>query len=181
MTLKIQCNFSRSYKVAKTISVLLFLFFVLSCQSTKEQPQPPLQQYENHIGDTPFDADVDNPNFKFCDPADILHKRAFVRYEGGAKAFKEEMLAKYDFKSSYKSYNGYFIIRFAVNCNDELGRVRIEVLDESFTLSKAPEGLENHVLSIFKELKNWKHPVYDKKDYDGYKFITIKMVNGQII
>ena len=134
--LKMRYKIKNLQRTKSIILLLMLLSPLLSCQSTKEQPHPPLQQYENHIGDTPFNADVDNPDFKFCDPADILHKRAFVRYEGGAKAFKEEMLAKYDFKSSYKSYNGYFIIRFAVNCNDELGRVRMEALDEDFKLSR---------------------------------------------
>ena len=41
-------------------------------------------------------------------------------------------------------------------------------------------GLEEHLLSIMKSIKGWKHPIYNDKDYDGYKFISIKIVNGQI-
>lgn len=162
-------------------SILLFLillFSLLGCHSVKENDQH--QYYENQIGDTPFDSDLDDPQFEFCDQTDVLHKRAFVRYKGGMRAINGAIIDSYQFQSSYASYSGYFIVRFAVNCNDEAGRFRMETLDSNFNLAKCPKELEYHILSLVKGLKGWGHPVYDGKDYDGYKFLTIKMVNGQI-
>ena len=56
----------------------------------------------------------------------------------------------------------------------------MEVLDTKFNIASPSKELQEHILDIFKTLKKWQHPFYDGKDYDGYKFITLKIVNGQI-
>ena len=164
----------------KMMNILLFLivtFSLINCTPVKKEKQ----HYENQIGDTPFNADLDNSNFKFCDSTNVLHKRAFVKYEGGGiRAIQEAFAKKYIFDASYQSYSGYFIIRFVVNCKNEAGRFRMQTLDSAFKPSKPPEKLRKHILTIVKDLKGWKHPIYNGKDYDGYKFITIKIVNGKI-
>lgn len=164
----------------KTILLYVIPFLLLaliSCSNLKENKV----SYEDQIGNTHFNSHSDNPNFRFCDSTNTLHKRAFVKYEGGGMgAIYNDIHQNYVFKPSYKSYSGYFIIRFAVNCNDQAGRFRMQILDPEFNLSNPPEELKNHILSIIKNLKGWKHPVYDGKDYDGYKFLTIKIVDGQI-
>ncbi len=165
-------------KKARSIRFIIVLYFALiSCSNVKEKKHG----YENQIGDTHFNIDLDNPDFKFCDPSNVLHKRAYVGYEGGMKAIEKEIINQYNFKPSYQSYSGYFVIRFAVNCNNQAGRFRMQTLDVNFNLAKCPNQLKIQVLSIVKGLKGWKHPFYDDKDYDGYKFLSIKMVNGQII
>ena len=176
MTLKVQSNFGKICKLKGIILFLILLPPLISCTQTKEKKQ----HYENQIGDTPFDAELDDPNFKFCDPTDVLHKRAFVNYEGGLRGLYNEIVEKYNSQPSFKSFSGYFIIRLAVNCKDEPGRFRMQIFDLNFNLSECPDDLEKHVLSIVKELKGWKHAIYQGKDYDGYKFLTIKIINGKI-
>ena len=161
----------------KPLLVFTILILLLSCQTTKESPK----HYENQIGDTPFNQNLDDSNFKFCDSTNILHKRAYIRYAGGEKALEEELIKKYIFQPEYKSFNGYFIIRLAVNCNNETGRFRIQVLDSSFKKTNCPRNLEAHILYISKSLKNWNHAFYKGKDYDGYRFINIKMKKGKIV
>jgi hypothetical protein len=153
------------------------IFLIFGCQNSKK----PQQYYENQIGDTPFDKTRDNPSFKFCDSTKVLHKRAYITYSGGKKALEEELIKKYIFQPNYKTFSGYFIIRFAVNCNNETGRFRMEVLDTNFTKTNCPEDLKNHILSLSKSLKNWNHVFYRGKDYDGYRFINIKMKHGKIV
>jgi hypothetical protein len=176
-TIKILKKLLSMQKLISIFLILLLLPFLIRCSSVKEKQT----QYENQIGDTRFNSDLDNPNFRFCDSSNVLHKRAFVRYKaGGIIAVYNDIKRGYQFKPSFKEYSGYFIIRFAVNCNDESGRFRIQTLDSRFNLSNPPKELENHILSIVKKMKGWIHPIYDNKDYDGYKFLTIKIVNGQI-
>jgi len=157
------------------ILITVFAFFTACNQEEKQQ-----QKYQNQIGDTPYNFNLDTKNFKLCDSLNTLHKRAYVKYKGGNKALKKELVENYKLQSQYKTYNGYFIIRFVVNCKDEAGRYRMEVLDENFNLANAPKELQKHILNLFKTLKNWQHPFYENKHYDGYKFITIKITNGQI-
>ncbi|GAA3519811.1 hypothetical protein GCM10022393_37530 [Aquimarina addita] len=157
-------------------SLLIVTIFLISCnRSIVKQPH-----YENQIGDTPFNAYLDTDDFKFCDPTNVLHKRSLVTYKGGTRAFEQQLIKNYNYKLSYEPYSGYFIIRFAVNCSDQAGRYRMETLDVNFNPSKHPTEFQEHILSTVKELKGWRHAFYQGKDYDCYKFITIKIINGQI-
>ena len=163
-------------KEALFLTCLVVLIFTSACHNSEKKDK----EYPAQIGDTAYNNDLDNPNFKLCDPYNTLHKRKYVTYKGGMKALKKELIDNYKFESRYISYNGYFVIRFAVNCNDIAGRYRMQTLDANLKTKNAPKKLKAHILSIFKSLKNWKHPYYEGKDYDGYSFITIKMVNGKI-
>lgn len=166
--------------MSKATSLLLFLillFFLFNCNQTKESKI----HYKEQIGNTPFDAEKDDPDFKFCDSSNVLHKRAFVRYKGGLKGLYKDIYGRYNYTKQFESFNGYLVIRFAVNCKNEAGRFRIQALDTNFHKSNSPIELENHVLKVFKGLKDWEHAVYRGKDYDGYKFLTLKIINGQII
>ncbi len=156
---------------------LIVTLLVFGCQNLKKVQK----DYENQIGDTPFDKTRDNPNFKFCDSTKVLHKRAYIRYSGGEKALEEELIKKYNFQPNYRTFSGYFIIHFAVNCNNKTGRFRMEILDTNFRKTNCPEGLESQILSLAKSLENWHHAFYRGKDYDGYRFINIKMKNGKIV
>lgn len=155
----------------------IILILITACQTTKEHQK----HYENQIGDTPFNPKMDDANFKFCDSSKVLHKRAYIQYTGGEKALEEELISKYILKPEHKNFNGYFIVRFAVNCNNETNRFRMEVLDSKFQKANPPKALKNQILSLAKSLKNWNHAFYRGKDYDGYKFINIKMKNGKIV
>lgn len=154
------------------------LLFFLSCNKENETQKP---HYENQIGDTPFDPALDRSDFKLCDSTNVIHKRALVTYKGGIKALEKELIKNYNSKTEHSAFTGYFIIRFVINCNNESGRYRLEVLDSSFQSIEAPKALENHVLESFKKLKRWNHAVYEGKDYDCYKFVTLKMIKGQLI
>ncbi len=139
------------------------------------------QEYRDQIGDTPFDANLDDGNFKLCDATNVLHKRAYVSYTGGIKAMEEELFSNYKYQSAYRTFTGTFIIRFLVNCNNEAGRYRMQILDADLNKITPPENLAAHMLAITKKLNKWNHAVYKEKEYDGYRFITIKMKNGQLV
>lgn len=152
-------------------------FFLLSCNHTKETKKA---HYEDQIGDTPFNPNLDNTNFKFCDSTNVLHKRALITYDGGTKALEKELLDSYKYNPNLKHFSGYFIVRFAVNCKNKTGRFRIQVLNSLFEEVDSATELTEHILDIAKKLDKWNHPYYKGKDYDGYSFITIKVINGKI-
>jgi len=160
----------------KNLCLVLFLLILMSCESSKDNRD----DYPNQIGDTTFNPKLDDSNFQFCKPTNVLHKRAYVKYTGGNKALEEELLSKFVFKEEYKTFSGYFIIRFAVNCKGESGRFRLEILDNNFELTNCPESLKVNIKTIFKDLNKWNHPVYKNEDYDGYTFRTLKINNGEI-
>ncbi|RKE92009.1 hypothetical protein [Ichthyenterobacterium magnum] len=160
----------------RNILLLMLVTFLFNCNETIETKK----EYKNQIGDTSFNPNLDNPKFKFCDSTKVLHNRSRISYTGGERALESELLKRFKFKPEYKSFNGYFIIRFAVNCKNETGRFRMQILDSNFSLTECPKELEEHILAITKELKHWNHAVLEGKDYDCYRFISIKLINGKV-
>ncbi|WP_460219841.1 hypothetical protein [Psychroserpens sp. MEBiC05023] len=160
-----------------SVRIVVLILVLMSCETSREVKT----DYKDHIGDTTFNADLDDPQFQFCDSTKVLHRRALISYTGGNKALNKAILESYNYQSDYRFFSGYFIIRFAVNCKNESGRFRIQVLDTDFNSTKCPEDLFQHIQSVFKELKDWNHAIYNGKDYDSYTFRVIKIENGKII
>lgn len=157
--------------------LIVILMCVFDCIETKT---PEVLSYEDEIGDTPYNPKLDNKNFKFCDSANVLHKRALVSYTGGNRVLEKDLIENYKYLPEFKGFSGFFIVRFVVNCQNKTGRFRMEILDEKFQKIDCSEKLENHILSISKGLSKWNHALYKGKDYDCYRFITIKLKNGKI-
>ena len=158
------------------LSILIIICCIPGCNRNQEAQH----MYEDQIGDTSFNPALDDINFKFCDSTNVLHKRARVTYNGGLRALEHDLISSFKPKPSHESFTGYVIIRFAINCNNELGRYRTEVLDSNFEITKCPEDLKLDILTAFKNLKNWSHPFYEGKSHDGYTFYSIKINNGNI-
>ena len=78
--------------INKLTFYFLLGFSVLSCNSVKEQSTP---KFMNQIGDTFFDAAMDNPNFKFCDSSNVFHQRNSVYFTGGLRAMEHEIIYQY--------------------------------------------------------------------------------------
>ena len=158
--------------------ILISAFTILLGCNTNNNTHP---TYLADIGDTVFNSNLDNLNFKFCDTSNVLHKRAYATYSGGIRNLEEDILNQYLINDKYKSFSGYFIVRFAINCHDETGRFRWEIVGPDFKETTCPKELESHIIAILKGLKKWNHPVYRSKDYDGYTYTIVKIENGNII
>lgn len=161
----------------KTSIIIGILIIVISCK----QKQDNHKKYPQQIGDTEFIQGIDNPNFTFCNPVNILHSGSRIYFKGGYKNFENQLIKAYQFEKDFEKFTGYFVIRFAVNCKNEIDRFRCEISDENFEKTAYPQKLEEHIISIFKNIKGWQHPVIDNQDYDGYTFVSIKFINGKII
>lgn len=164
-------------KEIKKTSYIIILFFVLSCGIKKEQSQ----KYFNHIGDTQFNSKKDNPNFKFCDTAKVYHSRGRISYKNGQRGLQNELINKYKKQPNFKKFTGYFFIRLAVNCKNETGRFRWEIVDENHQKTACPKKLENYIIQLVKNFKHWKGVTSEGKKYDGYTFFIIKFKNGKIV
>lgn len=161
--------------------ILMVLIFFFSCNTKKETKVEKKPEYLADIGDTKFNAELDNANFKFCDSINVLHKRASVAYTGGTPAMEEELIKTYKKLPEYESFTGYFFVRFAVNCKNESGRFRWEIVDEDFKEMTCPKALENEIITKVKELKFWNHPIYQGEPHDGYTYIIVKIEDGNIV
>jgi hypothetical protein len=77
-------------------------------------------------------------------------------------------------------FDGYVIVRFLVNCDAEVGRLRIESLDDGFMEQEAPEGLMSLIKKSVKALDQWiiTNPANVGKDHS--KYMNFKIKNGQV-
>ncbi len=154
------------------------IFLILLCGCADSDSKRIL--YPDQIGDTIFDAELDDPNFQFCNAEQVLHKRNLIKYQNGTKGLEKDIRKKYIAKQEFQAFSGYIIVRFAINCNNQIGRLRLEILDNNFKSTSAPDGLETHIRDSFSSLNAWQHPVYKDQDYDGYSFYTLKFTNGKL-
>jgi hypothetical protein len=162
--------------MTKNISYLFFILLlsVFCCTNVKTERKI----YTDRIGDIPFLSEIDDPAFLLCDSTQILHSRGALKYAN--KSFTSDVKRMYEFKSQYKNFSGYVVIRFIINCDNTMGRFRAEPLDYDFMSIECPPDLKNHLISIVKELSNWKHTSDKFKSSDCSKYINFKISNGQI-
>ncbi|UTW62170.1 hypothetical protein KFE98_19535 [bacterium SCSIO 12741] len=76
------------------ILLILSLVILASCNhetpnASKESPPQP-SYHGNDIGEIPFDAQTDNPEFSFCDSNRIYHSRGALKYEGDGRPWKRK-------------------------------------------------------------------------------------------
>ncbi len=161
----------------KHVIYMLLVFSAITCTSEKKK----IKKYNEHIGDTFFNPKKDNSDFAFCDSTKVFHSRSKVQYTGSSKALETELINQYQFKSIFKNFSGYFFIRFAVNCKNETGRFRYQIVDDNFKETSCNEELVDHIISLTKSLKGWNHVKYNDKSYDGYTFLIVKLINGEIV
>lgn len=156
------------------------LFGILTCFVSCNEPATKETRYFQEIGDTNFDEDIDHLGFKFCDTSNILHKRAYVKYHGANTTLKNKIDFLFSKAPKSNTYNGYCIVRFAINCNDELGRIRLEFTNENANKLKTDPVFESMIRSKVKQLDGWIHPTYKGQELDGYSFFILKITNGKI-
>lgn len=143
-------------------SIALLVLAISSCTSTIG-----IKKYPEQIGDTEFNKKMDNPDFKFCNPSNVLHKRALIVYKNGFRDFERNLISLYHFDEDYKNFTGYFFIRFAVNCKNETDRFRWQVVDSEFKKTSCPKKLQRHLIDILKKMRGWQHPKLDEESSGG--------------
>lgn len=157
----------------------LFLFLFSNCKSTSKKNSE-AKKYSHWVGDIHFDANLDNEKLLLCDSTHVIHRRNGLTYPGGKDAIKNECLKKYKYLPENKSFSGYIMVRFIINCKKETGRFRIQPMDFDFSLTECPNNLKEQLLSIVKGLKEWESASEKDKGSDFSKYLNFKIQNGQI-
>lgn len=165
---------------------LLFTFqalFFSGCFNADSAVKPTTYDIptRNHdLGYIPYDAKLDKPDFLVCDSTNIRSGRNRLQYPSGRNKFRKDITSKYLYKSDYKDFSGYIVVRFVVNCKGESGRYRAESLNLDFSPSDAPSDLLQYAITLVKSLDHWtKSTAYDiETEYS--KFINLKISNGKI-
>lgn len=165
----------------KTHAYLVLIFCIFSGCKTSIEKISATKEPSHWVGDIPFNPKTDDPTFILCDSTNIIHRRNGLNYPGGKEAFKNECLKKFQPRPAFQNFSGYVMIRFLISCEKQkTNRYRAQSLDYDFSLKKSPPELEEHLISIVKDLDKWAPRLEKDSGSDFSKYLNFKIKNGQI-
>lgn len=159
------------------ILVIAFLLLFYSCNQAQQGADA---KNLNHVGSIHPDDSIDDPNFTICDDRWIFE---YYNFSKGLQFEGEKIKIIEHFKTKYKPLakeNGYFTVRFVVNCKGQTGRFRTESMDFQYQAIRFDERTTDQLLKLTKELKGWGVGIYEGKEQDYYQYLTFKIEEGQL-
>ena len=159
----------------KTNWLAIIYFATLSCSETKSP-----NQYFGDLGEIPFDAKLDNENFKVCHE-DITFPFNYggvgLIYKGEKRELVKTIRDRFTY-SEKKGETGFITIRFLINCEGKTGRFRIAEMGIDLKSKKFDANLTNHILDITKSLNGWQAFERNNKTWDYQQYLTFKFEDG---
>ena len=133
------------------------------------------------VGAIIYDSALDNPNYYLCDEKNIMEyyqvNPKFKEGHNSVKFYFEEEIKRLKFS---EKISGLLTIRFVINCRGEIGRVRSFAIDANYKSIVLNKIKVNVISDHIKQMPNWKPGNYKGKEYDAYKMISFKIINGVI-
>ena len=174
-------------------SLLAVFLILLGCSSgsdikksesetTDAEYQKPKSKYLRWVGDSEFNAELDDEQFQPCF-GDNQVKQYFnfsdgLSYEGEKTALVKEFEERYQPVTTEQS--GWIRVRFIVNCKGDTGRFRVMGADKNYNEFEFDETITNQLLEITKSLDKWIVLPQDKPG-DYYQYLMFKINNGNLI
>lgn len=158
----------------------IFMFVVLLILGCESDQSENMADYPNQMGEISFDATKDDPDFALCNAQDLVHSRTSLSYTGGRQRIVQTSREVFATAASKHDFNGYIIVRFLVNCKGQVGRLRIEPMDDGFMEQTAPEGLIDLVKQSVEALDEWTITKKANEGKDHSKYLNFKIKNGQV-
>ena len=103
-----------------------------------------------------------------------------LNYEGGIFAIKQKYKEEYiTVKTGQNS--GIVKIRFDVNCLGETGNFEFETYTLNYESTTINDSIVNQIVLIARKLNNWIPGTNDdNENINSFKFIAVKVINGEI-
>ncbi len=136
--------------------------------------------YPHWVGDIAYDPAIDSRQFQLCDSSMVIHRRNALRYRGGKSAIEAFCRDRFKYESHFKSFSGYIVVRFLLNCKMERGRFRSRSLGLDFSPKDCPVKLQNHIMDVVKQLDEWYHTSQNDTNSDCSKYLNFKIDHGKI-
>lgn len=163
----------------KFINIFLILSFVIALVLT-------IWVYylsNNSIGNIKFDQKNDSSSFIVCKKDVVLdYYKVGTNYEGGVKAIRKEIYRLTETEDlNFKNKSGYITFRFIVNCNGEIGRFRVKMINKNLQEDKHDILTINKLKEALKKLKKWNPGKIRDSNVDSYYLVRFKIEKGKII
>ena len=103
-----------------------------------------------------------------------------LNYEGGMFAIKQKYKEEYITVKKGRN-SGIVKIRFDVNCKGETGNFESETYNLKYESTTMNDSIVNQTVLIARNLNNWTPGINDdNENINSFKFLAIKVINGEI-
>lgn len=119
---------------------------------------------------------------QFMDGRFVQSYEAGLQYQGGLRAIRKAVYAKYRLNKEVTGQSGYLTVRFLVNCHGQTGKYEVLQVDENFKNFNFNNLIKDQIMEIVVDLDGWIPGRNTRREpVDCQKFLTFKIRNGQVI
>ncbi len=138
------------------------------------------RKYAHDVGYIDSASALGDKNFKVCYDRifQYYNSNPNAAYKQGKKEMQKKLLA--NFPTGKYNDSGYLTFRFVINCKGEAGRFEINETNLQYEVIEFNQELKELLLREIMHLKEWTPLQFEGKAYDAYRYITFKMINGEI-
>ncbi len=128
-----------------------------------------------------FDNLLKNSTFQRCSINGVASSGNIGEtYEGGGNAIKNHFYDAYKTPKNTEGENGILILKFLANCIGETGEFTLTGMDLNYKAREFHPDISQQILDLAHTLDKWIPYEYKDQDYDNYKVINFRIINGQI-
>ncbi len=168
-----------------TSSRLYFLLIglIASLLSYGQNTIPQHFSTREKIGWIPFDAKVDDPNFKVCDELNIEeYYQVNPLYGEGMASIRNYFFSHKQQLETLCQKDGYIIVRFVINCQGQTDRFRSSFMSMTYSdESTVNTELQRKVVQLVRAMGIWTPGTNNGKTYDCYQHLKLIFKNSQLV
>lgn len=162
----------------KTLTLVLLIGLLFSCAADKKEQtgaptrsQAAIADYPDHVGDIAPDPELDDPAFETCSTRIPQYYALGPDYRVPNKQLMDHFGT---ISLSAPDLNGYFTIRFIVNCKGKIGRLREQSMTTDYKELSLDPDIKTTIRDRLMAFANW------PEGRDFYQYLTFKIEQGKI-
>lgn len=176
-----QCAFVWISRLLASAIILVLLLTTTHCKTEQSATSP--AKYLRWVGDSEFDAALDDSAFALCQgdqkAIQYFNDGRGMEYEGEKPALDRAFWEGYKPVESKES--GLIRIRFIVNCKGETGRFRVMEMEKDYAETSFDSEIVDQLLRITKALDGWVvKRDRDDEPTDYYQYLIFKIEKGAL-
>ena len=135
---------------------------------------------KNNLAWIPCDPEIDSDDFTLCSERTALaYFRGKPGYIKEGRSLQEILVDQFSSCPIELQENGFLTLRFMINCEGQIGRIRASMVNNQFDPIPLPK-LTTQIVAFLNELDEWKPYSYKNNNYDVISFIHCKIENGSV-
>ncbi|MEM6725442.1 MAG: hypothetical protein AAF598_15485 [Bacteroidota bacterium] len=136
-------------------------------------------EYVDNKGFFEFDQPA-APTFQTCGFGDLYPHRSIIdAHEKGGK-FVEDYFFEHLQLEKNSSLDGFFVLKFSINCRGQVGDFSVEGLDRNYQAKEFPKSVKADIFNALEKLDGWLPLESNGNFFDSYKSIIFRFDEGRL-